>query len=185
MHYSSLEVIFNQDPEGTKEGKQSLGFKRIDSRLGTDFFRVGETLCEAAWKGKGAQESWQIFRGNFLQTEHSILITQENKQTFQEICLVSQQTHGWAAVQKGHTQDMKVKTHNRNFASLPLSLGKSCLCLKTQASRRKGITSMEKIPGGQRQALYWGTAWEKNRQAHKLKRERFWLDIMAQKNHLG
>lgn len=131
-----------------------------------------------------AQESWQTFKSNFLQAEHSILITQENKQTFQETRWVSQGTHDWAPVQKGHTQDMKVKTHNRNFASLPLPLGKSCLWLKTQASSRKGITSMEKIPGGQSQALYWGAAWEKTRQTHKLKWGRFWLDIMAKKQSL-
>jgi len=47
---------------------------------------------------------------------------------------------------------MEVKTDSRNFA--PLSLGKRSLCLKTEGSRRKGTTSMEKIPGGQSQALY-------------------------------
>lgn len=114
---------------------------------------MGKILCEAALKGKGPQESWQTCKGNLLQAERSIPITQENKQTYQETCLVSQGTHDCASVQKGHTQDMKVRTDNRNFASLPLSLGKRSLCLKTQGLRRNGTTSMEKIPE-QSQALY-------------------------------
>lgn len=102
MCYSSLEVIIKILREQKKASSrvQTLDFQRTDFSLGRDLFWVGEILCEAALKGKGTQESWQIFKGNLLQAEHSILTSQENKQTYQETCLVAQGTHDCALVQK-------------------------------------------------------------------------------------
>lgn len=54
---------------------------------------MGEILCEAALKRRGSQESWQTSKGNLQEEERSILISQENEQTQQETCLVSEGIH--------------------------------------------------------------------------------------------
>lgn len=64
-----------------------------DFSLGGKLFQVGEILCEAALKRRGSQESWQTSKGNLQEEERSILISQENEQTQQETCLVSEGIH--------------------------------------------------------------------------------------------
>lgn len=55
------------------ESSTDLGFRRAGCGL---FRELAEGfLYEAAWKGKRAQENWQVFKDNLLQLhEHSILI---------------------------------------------------------------------------------------------------------------
>ena len=72
---------------------------------------VGGILYESALKGKGALESWQVFKDNLLQAQETGLPdTQENEKTYQKTGFPKQGTHDRAPVQKGSIQEVEVRT---------------------------------------------------------------------------